>query len=177
MRATLVLFVIAVRVDPGSTSIKSLYSTSFVSPSLADLRSEWSRDKLRYFLKRKAPNQDSTQTRISGKLLLSYIWPRHFRTSLNLGQNRVKFYVIYEHNVAMSQLRLNETRSTLSNRFQYDDPFCKYRKNLQFEQTKSRRDMIQKIQNNDHNQSSRSGKPGPCQITFTYYLSCRWKVG
>ena len=41
--------------------------------------------KLGDFLKRKAPKQNLTKIRISGKLVLSFIWPRQFRTSLNFG--------------------------------------------------------------------------------------------
>ena len=70
------------------------------------------------FLKRKAPTQNSAKSRTSGKLLLSFIWPRNFRTRLSLGQkiqNRVKFDATYQGNVAMSQLGLDEIRVTLAN--------------------------------------------------------------
>ena len=58
---------------------------------------------------------------------------------------------------------------TLANWFHSMVPFCKYR-------AKSRRDMRiwkKNSHNNEHNQSSRSGMPGPCQIYVYYYLSCR----
>ena len=58
---------------------------SFVLPSLACAAYSL-REDLGDSFNRKALKQNSTKIRILGKLLLSSIWPRHFRTSLNLGQ-------------------------------------------------------------------------------------------
>ena len=58
-----------------------------VLPSLACVRSEWSRQTW-VFPQKKSTQEDLTKTRISGTLLWSFIWASHFRTCLNLIQER-----------------------------------------------------------------------------------------
>ena len=58
-----------------------------VLPSLTCVRSEWSRQTW-VFPQKKSTQEDLTKTRISGTLLWSFIWASHFRTCLNLIQER-----------------------------------------------------------------------------------------
>ena len=79
-------------------STKSSISDAFrIVISLIPINNIWikyfvllSKFKLTWvFLKRKAPKQESIKSRMSGKLLLRFVGPRHFGTCLNMVQNKL----------------------------------------------------------------------------------------
>ena len=127
------------------------------------------------------PKQDLTKTRISGKLLSSFIWLRYCTFKLAWIWDRTEWNLMWHMNTTLRCL--NWAWMKFVPRWRIDFSVVTLFVNTvkiysSLEQTKSRTDMrIQKTQDNEQNQSSRSGKLGPYHIICLVEVKSRYPMG